>query len=272
MKLILTAIVLSTAFSAQAAKHLISGSDTMAGMLTDAIVASGMDQTIGYVGGGSGVGEKALIAGEINIAGLSREMTADAVAQLRAVGVEVVPHVIALDGLSIFVNGSNPVAGMNLTTIAKIFTCEITNWNQIAGSGKTTAIKAFRRNDQSGTTDTFKSLVGVKKFGDCVTVVNETVDIAENTAHNPDAIGYAGESGHQQGNRSIGVAKSGENYVLPVTATIRDGSYPLSRKLFIYESTGARKVNQAEQQFLDQVLDRSFMDPIVQDHDFVTID
>ena len=46
----------------------------------------------------------------------------------------------------------------------------------------------------------------------------------------------------------------------------------LSRKLFIYESTGARKVNQAEQQFLDQVLDRSFMDPIVQDHDFVTID
>lgn len=244
----------------------------MAGIMTDAVVASGMDQVIGYVGGGSGVGEKAFVNGEINITAMSREMKPELAQQMRAAGVEPVAHVIALDGLSIFVNKTNPVAGVDFATLAKIYTCEITNWNQVPGSGKVGAIRAFRRDDLSGTTDTFKTLVGVKNFGPCVTVVAETVDIAENTAHNPDAIGYAGESGRLEGNRQIGVAKTGAAYVLPLTSTIRDGSYPLSRKLFVYESTGARRTNAVEAQFLEQVLDRSFMDPIVQDHDFVTID
>ncbi len=272
MKSILTALVLSLSLSANAAKHLFSGSDTMAGLLTDAIVASGMDQSIGYVGGGSSVGEKALVAGEINMTALSREIKPEAAQQLNAVGVAAKAHVIALDGLSIFVNSSNPVRGMNFATLTKIFSCEYTNWSQVPGAGKTGAIKAFRRNDVSGTTDTFKSLVGIKKFGDCVTVSAETVDIAEQTARDPDAVGYAGESGKKEGNRAIGVAATGEAYVLPATATIRSGSYPLSRKLYIYEATGARKANRVEKQLLEQVLDRSFMDPIVQDHDFVTID
>jgi phosphate transport system substrate-binding protein len=272
MKLILSSLLFLAGVSASAAKHQITGSDTMAGLMTDAIVASGMDQIIGYVGGGSGVGEKSLVAGETNVTAMSRPLNVDALQKLRDAGVDPVEHVIALDGLSIFVHQSNLVPGMNFTTLAKIFTFEVTNWNQVAGSGKVGVIKAFRRNDQSGTTDTFKSLVGVKKFGDCITVVNETVDIAEYTARLSDAIGYAGESAHKEGNRSIGIAKSGENYVLPLTTTIRDGSYPLARKLFVYEATGSRSANQIERQFLDQILDRSFMDPIVQDHDFITLD
>lgn len=264
-------VVLVAAASVAQAKSQISGSDTMAGVLTDAIIASGMQNKVAYVGGGSGVGEKAFAAGEINITAMSRPMDATVAATVRAVGVTPVEHVVALDGVALYVNKSNNLAGLDIATLAKIFTCQITSWNQVPGSTKAGAIHAFRRNDTSGTTDTFKNLVGVKTFGACVTIVAETADIAERTSGDADAIGYAGLSGHVAGNRAVGISKSGSNFVVPVTNTIRNGSYPLARKLFIYEATGARKVNAVEKELLANLLDRSFLDPILQDHDFVTL-
>lgn len=268
---LLTAVLVSTAPFAQA-KHLISGSDTMGGVMTDAIIAAGMDQEIGYVGGGSGVGEKALVNSEIGMAAMSREMKPELLVQAQAAGVNPVAHVVALDGVAVFVHGTNGTPGLDLNTLARIFSCEITSWAQVPGAGKATAIHAFRRDDLSGTTDTFKSLVGIKKFGACVTVANETADIAEKTATDVDAIGYAGLSGKKENNRELAISKAGTAYVQPTAGTIRNETYPLSRKLFIYEASGARKPNKIEAQLLEQVLDRSFLDPIVQDHDFVTID
>lgn len=265
------AVVVALANAAQA-KHLISGSDTLGGVMTDAIIAAGMDQNIGYIGGGSGVGEKALVNGEIGLTAMSREMKPEFVAQAKAAGVEVVPHVVGLDGLAIFVNGSNPVQGLDLSTLARIYSCELTSWSQIPGSGKSGAIRAYRRNDLSGTTDTFKTLTGLKNFGACVTIVNETADIAEKTSIDADAVGYAGLSGKKDKNRSVAISrKSGEAFVLATAATIRNESYPLSRKLYVYEASGARQPNAIEAQLLEQLLDRSFMDPILQDHDFITL-
>jgi phosphate transport system substrate-binding protein len=264
-------LLVSSAGFAQT-KHLFSGSDTMGGLLTDAIIAAGLDQSIGYTGGGSSVGEKALVNGEIGITGMSREMKPEAAAQLAAVGVVPVAHVVALDGISIFVHGSNGVSGVDLPTLAKIFTCEFTSWSQVPGAGKAGAIRAFRRNDESGTTDTFKSLVGIKNFGACVIVMSETADIAEKTSADTEAIGYAGLSGKTVKNREVAVSRAGTAYVQPTEATIRNATYPLARKLFIYEVSGARAPNPVETQLLEQLLDRSFLDPIAQDHDFVTID
>ncbi len=269
---LLVATLLASTVSFAQSKHLVSGSDTMGGVMTDAIIASGLDQAIGYVGGGSGVGEKALVNGEIGITAMSREMKPEFLTQARAAGINPVAHVVALDGVSVFVNGANGTPGLDLNTLARIFSCEITSWAQVPGAGKATAIHAFRRDDLSGTTDTFKTLVGVKKFGACVTIVAETADIAEKTATDVDAIGYAGLSGKNDHNREVAIARTGTSYVAPTAGTIRNETYPLARKLFIYEATGSHTPNQVEAQLLEQLLDRSFLDPIVQDHDFVTID
>jgi phosphate transport system substrate-binding protein len=259
--------------TATQAKQLISGSDTVAGLMTDAIIAAGMQEDIGYVGGGSGVGEKALLNAEIGMTAMSRQIKPEVQEQLRTQGVEVLEYIVALDGLGIFVNSTNSAAGIDLALLAKIFTCEVRNWDQIPGSGKVGQINVYRRNDQSGTTDTFKNLVGVKSFGACVTVVNETIDIAEKTASDVNAVGYAGLSGKKEGNRTLAVAKdTASQYVQPATTTIRNQTYPLARKLFIYSVSGTRAMNNIESQLLEQLTDRSFMDPIVQDHDFITID
>lgn len=255
------------------AKHVFSGSDTLAGVMTDAIIAGGLDQEISYMGGGSGNGEKAIANGEQGIAPMSREMNREILDQGTARGVIMVPHVIALDGIGLFVNHSNANSGMDIGMIRKIFNCEITKWEDVPGSSQRGPITVYRRNDASGTTDTFKHLVGVKKFGACVVILNETSDIAEKTSKEVSAIAYAGLSAKTEKNHVLNIAKEGTTaFVTPTAATVRDGSYPLSRKLYIYEATGARTTNKIEAQLLDLLLDRSFIDPIIQDHDFFTID
>ena len=257
---------------ANAARVDISGSDTLAGVMVDAIVAAGLERELNYIGGGTGVGEKAIINKEIGITAMSRPFSASALASAQAAGVTPVGHVIALDGLSLFVNQSNPVAKLDIPMIASIFTCQVTKWEQVPNSGKVGNIVAYRRDDKSGTTDTFKALTGVRAFGPCVTVLAETTDIADRTATEDDAIGYAGLSGKKSGNRETAIATTAANAgMLPTVANIRSGAYPLSRKLYIYEASGAMKPSVSEQKLLNSLLDRSFLDPILQAHDFVTL-
>jgi phosphate transport system substrate-binding protein len=181
-KSVLTLIVISGLGAQVQAKHVFSGSDTLAGVMTDAIIAGGLEQQISYAGGGSGNGEKAIVAGEQGIAPMSREVKPEVLQQATAQGVTLVPHVIGLDGLAIFVNKANMTQGLDLGTLRKIFSCELTKWEDIAGSSIRGKINVYRRNDASGTTDTFKHLVGVKQFGACVVILNETADIAEKTS------------------------------------------------------------------------------------------
>jgi phosphate transport system substrate-binding protein len=252
--------------------HAIKGSDTMAGIMLNAITEADMAAEINYLGGGSGKGEAALVAGEQGIAPLSRLMKPEAIAQARANGVEPIGHAIGLDGIAVFVNHANIAPGMTLEQIKKIFTCEITDWTQVSGSGFTGPIKVFRRDDISGTTDTFKTLVGLQTFGACVTVLAETADIAYETSHQTHAVGYSGLSAQRDGNRTLALAKnSGEPSYLPVVANIRSGAYPLARTLYVYETTGARLPSSSEVEFLGYMLDRSFLDPILQANGFFTL-
>jgi phosphate transport system substrate-binding protein len=250
------------------------GSDTMAGIMTDAIFAAGLNNEIVYEGGGSGLGETALVNGEQGIAPMSRAMKADAVNALKVKGVEAVGHVVALDGIGVFVNDSNSATGIDLGTLKQVYTCQLTKWEKISGSNKTGDIKVYRRNDASGTTDTFKNLVGVKDFGACVQVLAETTDIAEKTATEANAIGYSGATAKKDGNVSLSIAATPTSKYVPLNVnTVRSFEYPLARKLFIYEVKGNKSPNSAEDKLLNSyLLDRSFLDPIVQDHEFYTID
>ena len=265
----LLASLSSNAFGATAFK----GSDTMAGAITDAIVAAGLDGELTYEGGGSGKGEAAIAAGEQGLAPMSRAVKAEAKAAALAKSIELVEHKVALDGVEIFVNSSNSIEKIDVLALKNIFSCLATDWKDVPFSGKTGPITVYRRNDVSGTTDTFKNLVKIDKFGDCVKVMPETVDIANATATDASAIGYSGRSAGKEGNKALSLSKGpGEPYYLPTVQNIRGFKYPLSRFLFVYEAKGARTPNAAEGKLLNKILDRSFMDPIVQANEFYTLD
>ncbi|NBO38815.1 hypothetical protein EBU99_09550 [bacterium] len=259
--------------SAFAAPFTFKGSDTLAGVMTDAIQAAGLQNEAQYVGGGSGKGEEALVAGQQGIAPMSREMKKEAFEKAVAAGIEPVAHAIALDGIGVYVNVSNKVNKLSLAQVKAIFSCEITDWAKLPSSGKTGTIEVFRRDDASGTTDTFKHIVGVKTFGACVKILNETADIASETVNNANAVAYAGLSAGRPGNRAVQLSKDDNSIAyLPTVYNVRNSLYPLARTLFVYEATGSYTLNSVESKLLPQLLDRSFLDPIIQQNEFITLD
>jgi phosphate transport system substrate-binding protein len=270
--LVLTILAIGAATSAHAAPYQFQGSDTLAGVITDAIIAAGMNNEMAYLGGGSGKGEAAIIKGEQGIAPMSRAMTDDAANTGKAKGYTFTDHVIALDGVGVFVNKANATAAIDIPTLKKIFECTVTDWRDVPNSGRSGRINAFRRNDASGTTDTFKNLVGVTKFGACVTIMAETVDIAEKTASDQWAVGYSGHTALRDGNKCLKVARDANSPAIDLNVnTIRAFTYPLARQLHVYEIGGSMKPNATEAKFLKKVLDRSFLDPIIQNNEFYTL-
>lgn len=274
MKNVLVASV-TLAFSAVAvaAPMTIAGSDTLAGVMSDAINQSGLQSELTYAGGGSGKGETAIVAGQQGIAPMSRAFKAEAKEKATVAGIKLVEHVIGLDGLGIWVKKDNSLTRVDFDTLRKIFACEITKWDDVPYANKSGAIVAIRRDDASGTTDTFKSLVGVKAFGECVKIMAETTDIAAETSVNANAIAYAGLSAGRDANRALSVSvKADSAAILPTVRNIRTFAYPLARKLFVYEAQGSVKPGAAEMKLIENVSDRSFIDPIIQQNEFITLD
>lgn len=249
----------------------LQGSDTMAGAVTDAIIQGGLDGSLKYLGGGSGKGEAAIVAKTQGIAPISRKFSDAAKAKASAAGIQLVEHIVALDAVSMFVNGANGIAKLDLETLKKIYACEITAWSAI-NPGASGNITVYARNDASGTTDTFKALVGIKTFGSCVKVVAETSDIAAKTSTEANAIGYAGLDAKRNQNRIVPLSKDSSSQAFdPSPANVRSFKYPLSRNLYVYEAKGSIAPNAAENELLELLLDPSFMNPILLDHNFITL-
>ena len=270
---IAAAIATVAATTAFADVKTIEGSDTMFGLVNDAIVQAGLDGQISYVGGGSGKGETALVEGRQGIAALSRVMKDEAVAKAKNAGISVVPHKVAVDAVVVWVNKNNASSKIDVNSLRSIFSCRAGDWKDVPGSGKTGPIKVFRRNDASGTTDTFKSLVKLEAFGSCVTALPETADIAAVTSRDENALAYSGLSAGTDKNKALAVSVDATSTpFLPTGPNVRSFKYPLSRFLYVYEAGGASALAAPEKALLAKLLDRSFLDPIAQANEFFTLD
>jgi len=253
-----------------------AGSDTLKGAIQEAITQAEAGGVLApgalvYTGGGSGVGEAGLRAGTQGIAPMSRAFSTAALADLINQGVTPVTNAIGLDGVSVFAQATNTTPSIDFATLRGIFGCTITTWDAVPGSGMTGPIAVYRRDDLSGTTDTFKTLTGLAAFGTCTIVVATTDEIATHTAAEANAIGYAGLSGKVDGNKELAIINAATGAaVLPTVASIRDSSYPLSRRLFVNSVADGRVPSDLEQSLLELVLDRGFMDPILLANGFVT--
>ena len=84
--------------------------------------------TVTYNATGSGSGIQAVEEGRCDI-GLSSRSLKD---EEKAKGLQ--ETVLAYDGIAMIVNPANPVQELDLETIAKIYTGEITNWKDVGGN------------------------------------------------------------------------------------------------------------------------------------------
>ena len=219
----------------------IKGSDTMV-ILGQRLAEEYMVKNPGTVvqvnGGGSGTGIAALINGTVDLAQSSREMKeAEKQKAKQARGAEIVEQAVALDSLGVFVNGENPVQSLTMTQVKDIFQGKITNWNQIGGP--TATIVLYGRENSSGTYDYFREHVLLKEdFTPRVQTLQGTAAVINAVGQDRNGIGYGGIA-YAKNVKALAIAAEGGQPVAPSEATVADGTYPLSRKLYFYYAQNA---------------------------------
>jgi phosphate transport system substrate-binding protein len=198
------------------------------------------DVTIAVTGGGTGTGIASLINNTADIANASRPMKESEIAQARKEGIEPTERSVAVDALAVIVNRDNPVSQLTIVQLSDLFSGRITNWRDVGG--RDAPVVLVSRETNSGTHVYFLEEVvrrGDKEnkdlFAPETLLMPSSVGITSEIGRNPNAIGYDGLGYVTEHEKVLAVArKDGDPYVLPSVATATDGSYPLSRDLFMY--------------------------------------
>jgi phosphate transport system substrate-binding protein len=177
---------------------------------------------------GSGNGAKSLINKSCDIASMSRSMKPQELAAAKSNGVNPVASIVALDGIAIVVHPSNPVRSLTKSQIADIYTGKVTNWNRVGGPNA--QIVVIQRESNSGTQESFKELVVGKESP--VTRNAETQAsngaVKNRVSLTHGAIGFIG-----LGFTDSSVKKVAVNNIIPSPATVKNGTYSLSRPLYL---------------------------------------
>lgn len=153
---------------------------------------------------------------------------------------------LALDGICVIVNNDNPVSDLSLGDISKIYTGEITNWNELGGEDS--EIVLIGREAGSGTRDGFESITGTSDSCKYRQELTSTGDVITTVSQNPNAIGYASLASVNDTIKTVtvdGVAASEE--------TVKDGSYVIQRPFMLITKTDT-KLSDAAQKFFDYAL------------------
>jgi phosphate transport system substrate-binding protein len=243
----------------------VEGSDTMVNLSqawAEVFQTQNPGVMISLKGGGSGTGIAALINGTVDFANASREMKPEEITEAESKGVSPVETEVAKDAIAVVVNPANPVTGLSIDQLGKIYRGEITNWKDVGGPDK--AIVLLSRDSSSGTYEYFKEEVVGKEleYAKAAKLLPSTQAIIEETKANPDAIGYVGLGYVTPDVKVIevdGKAASLEGAL--------DGSYVLSRGLYMYSNGQPADAMKA---FLDWILSPEGQ-KVVEDQGFVPL-
>lgn len=233
----------STAAVRETAAIQCVGSDTLVNLAlawAEAWMDAHPDVRISVTGGGSGTGIAALVAGTVAIANASRAMSAEEIASARANGIEPVRHVVALDAIAVVVHPSNPVEALTLEQVSAIYTGRATRWTAFGGEDR--PIVLLSRESNSGTYVYFLEQVvrlGRKDAEDLFSpetlLMPSSEGISTEVRQNRNAIGYDGLGYVTADQKTVALSRTSDGpFVLPSAATVIDGTYPVSRPLFMY--------------------------------------
>ena len=216
--------------------------------LGESFMAANKDVKFTYNPTGSGSGIQAVTEGRCDIGLSSRALKDDE----KASG--LVETVLAYDGIAIVVSPENPVSDLDVDTIAKIYTGEITNWKDVGGDDA--EIVLIGREAGSGTRDGFESITGTKDACAYRQELTSTGDVINTVSQNPNAIGYASLSAVGESVKAliVGGVKASE-------ATVKDGSYVVQRPFVLVTKEGT-ELSPAAQAFFDYAISPEVADII----------
>ncbi len=210
---------------------------------------------------GSATAFTTLASGQCDIGMASRRIKPDEAGKLSFLGdmtSVASEHILGLDGIAVIVNVSNPIDQLDKDQIMRIFTGGITEWSQ-AGAYHG-AINVYARNDNSGTYDTFKSLVlAGKALAPGAQRIEDSKDLSEAVANDPNGIGFIGLP-YILSAKPIAVSEKGTLALLPTRLSVATEDYLLSRRLYLY--TPSNPQNKFIRPFVEFALSRHGQDVV----------
>ena len=202
-------------------------------------------------GGGTAKGAAELERGRVDFCMASRPLLPNEARLLaenfNTVGMAVL---VAKDALSIYLNPRNPVRSLSMSQLERIYSGDITTWDQVGGD--TQPIKLIHRLSNSGTFLYFREhvLSGRAYAANGVKVMTNREMVSVVSRH-VNAIGYGGAA---FGNNVLHCAV---NSVLPLAENVANDTYPLTRYLYLYSIDTPRGLQKI---FVDWVLSEQGQD------------
>jgi phosphate transport system substrate-binding protein len=245
----------------------VDGSSTVA-PLTQAIAeefkAENPDVNVTVGTSGTGGGFEKFCAGETDISDASRAIEPDEekACQQNGIGYEAIQ--VANDALTVVANPNNPVTCVTTDQLKSVWEpkSNINNWSEIQGLQPSfdSELTLYSPGSDSGTFDFFTEEVNGEEGAQRTAGVN---DIGEDdnatvtgVAGADGGMGYFGFSFFQENQEQLKALQidGGDGCVGPSAQTAQDGTYFLSRPLYVYPSDQALQ-NQTVDEFLKFYLD-----------------
>ncbi|MBK3923299.1 PstS family phosphate ABC transporter substrate-binding protein [Staphylococcus haemolyticus] len=207
---------------------------------------------------GTGAGFEKFIAGETDFSQASRPIKDEEKQKLEDKDIKYKEFKIAQDGVTVAVNKDNDfVKELSKDQLKKIYNGEAKTWKDVNSSWPDKKIKAFSPNSSHGTYDFFeeevmdKEDIKAEKNGD-------TNVIVQSVEKNKEGIGYFGYNFYEQNKDKLKEVKIKDDKgktTEPTKKTIKDGSYALSRSLFLYVKEKSLKDNDVMREFIKFTLE-----------------
>jgi phosphate transport system substrate-binding protein len=261
----------------------ISGSSTVlpiSQLVAENFSTANPDAQISVDGPGTGDGFILFCEGKTDISDASRQIEPEEAKACKKAGINYVELEIGLDGITVMTNPANSsITCLNKGDLYALFGPEskgFTSWAdanalaaKVGGTGNfpDEPLTIVAPGQESGTYDSFITLAGID-----TTAIAQGIPEDQAAALRPDyqssgndsviiqgiegsdsAIGFVGFAyADQQGGAVTKIeVDGGDGCVEPSAATISDGSYPLSRSLYIYVNTDKVATNDTLKAFVD---------------------
>ncbi|MCL1141615.1 PstS family phosphate ABC transporter substrate-binding protein [Shewanella gaetbuli] len=247
------------------------GSDTLANMMTlwaEEFKHIYPNVNIQIQAAGSSTAPPALTEGTSQFGPMSRKMKPNEVESFeKHFGYQPTAIRVAIDALAVFVHKDNPIKGLSIEQIDGIFSStnkcggqQVERWGDLGLDGNWAAkdVQLYGRNSVSGTYGYFKEKALCK--GDFRANVNEqpgSASVVQSVSQGLNAIGYSGIGYKTAGVKAVAVSKKGDNYVEATSANAANGTYPLSRYLYVYINKHPNKdLSPMDREFIRYILSK----------------
>ncbi len=263
------------------------GSDTLANMMTlwaEEFKRQYPNVNIQIQAAGSSTAPPALTEGTSNLGPMSRKMKdKELEAFENKFGYKPTAIPVAIDALAVFVNKDNPIKGLTIKEVDAIFSTtrkcgankSMKKWGDagLNGSWSNKKIELYGRNSVSGTYGYFKKKSLCK--GDYKNTVKEqpgSASVVQAVSASLNGIGYSGMGYKTSSVRAVPLAKKskkdkkGSKYIEANPQNAVNGTYPLSRFLYVYVNKKPNKpLLPIEREFAKMILSQQGQSIVAKD-------